>query len=46
VLGVVGRAKEKKVILELLTALLEYLDFDGFVQSAAVKASSLPQMPA
>ena len=32
------------VMLELLTALLEYLDlFDGFVQSAAVKASLLPQ---
>jgi len=32
------------VILELLTALLEYLDlFDGFVQPAAVKSSLLPQ---
>ena len=32
------------VILELLTALLEYLDLlDGFVQTEAVKASSLPQ---
>ena len=32
------------VILELLTALLEYLNlFDGFGQSAAVKASLLPQ---
>jgi len=32
------------VITELLTALLEYLDlFDRFVQSAAVKASLLPQ---
>ena len=30
--------------VELLTALLEYFDrFDGFVQSAAVKASLLPQ---
>jgi len=32
------------VVLELLTTLLEYLDvFDGFVQSAAVKVSLLPQ---
>jgi len=32
------------VILESLTALLEYLNcFDGFVQSAAVKASLLYQ---
>ena len=31
------------VILELLTALLEYLDFNGIVQSAAVKASLLLQ---
>jgi len=32
------------VILELLTALLKYLDpFEGFVQCAAVKASLLPQ---
>jgi len=30
--------------IRILTALLEYLDlFDRFVQSAAVKASSLPQ---
>ena len=32
------------IIIELLTALLEYLDlFEGFVQSAAVKALLLPQ---
>jgi len=32
------------LLLESLTALLEYINlFDGFVQSAAVKASLLPQ---